>query len=111
MGGVVSVFGAFSVLRACVLFFFLGVGGLAPGWQDIYWPWLWSAAELLGAAVAAGAFRLLRGEEFAQEGLEKPPWGGGGGVRGGVGFGMFWDPGFPRIDFEGGGGGSVGSRV
>ncbi|CAJ1393494.1 unnamed protein product [Effrenium voratum] len=39
--------------------------------KDIYWPWLWSAAELLGAAVAAGAFRLLRGEEFAQDATEE----------------------------------------
>ena len=34
--------------------------------QEIYWCWLWSVAELLGGAMAAGVFRLLRREEFAQ---------------------------------------------
>ena len=34
--------------------------------QEIYWCWLWSLAELLGGAMAAGVFRLLRREEFAQ---------------------------------------------
>ncbi len=34
--------------------------------QEIYWCWLWSLAELLGGAMAAGVFRLLRREEFTQ---------------------------------------------
>ena len=35
--------------------------------KEIYWCWLWSVAELLGGAMAAGVFRLLRREEFAQD--------------------------------------------
>jgi len=47
----------------------LGLGG-ASG-KEVGWPWLYSAAELLGAALAAGTFRVLRHEEFAEEATEE----------------------------------------
>eukprot|EP00438_Fugacium_kawagutii_P019460 Skav230463 [mRNA] locus=scaffold186:204961:213802:+ [translate_table: standard] len=41
-------------------------GQAGDGWWAVGWCWLWSLAELLGAAVAAGLFRALRREEFAE---------------------------------------------
>mmetsp|Transcript_23648 Transcript_23648/g.49450 ORF Transcript_23648/g.49450 Transcript_23648/m.49450 type:complete len:542 (-) Transcript_23648:71-1696(-) len=39
--------------------------------KELHWPWLWSTAELLGGVVAAGLFRLLRREEFAEDATDE----------------------------------------
>mmetsp|Transcript_3554 Transcript_3554/g.8423 ORF Transcript_3554/g.8423 Transcript_3554/m.8423 type:complete len:541 (-) Transcript_3554:105-1727(-) len=39
--------------------------------KELHWPWLWSTAELLGGVVAAGFFRLLRREEFAEDATDE----------------------------------------
>jgi len=39
--------------------------------QEIHWCYLWCVAELLGGAVAAGLFRLLRREEFAEDATDE----------------------------------------
>lgn len=40
-------------------------------WKEMHWCWLWCVAELLGATAAAGAFRALRPEEFAEDATDE----------------------------------------
>lgn len=39
--------------------------------KEIHWCWLWCVAQLLAGAAAAGAFRLLRREEFAEDATDE----------------------------------------
>lgn len=55
-----------------------GVGPPLPWRQEVGWCWLWCLAELLGAALAALLFRVLRREEF----VEAPVRRSGTGVPG-----------------------------